>query len=156
MRGGTYQVARKIEMNIEIWDADRVSDQEKVFGRTKQVGAPLTGTGEFDTPDFAATTSGTPVISPRAHISLASFENNDGVRILRRSYNYTDGINDLGHLDAGLLFIAYMNDPAHFIRLQTKLGSSDLLNEYISHRGSALFAVPPGAAPGGFVGEGLF
>jgi deferrochelatase/peroxidase EfeB len=31
----------------------------------------------------------------------------------------------------------------------------DALNEYIKHVGSALFAVPPGAPPGGYVGEGL-
>jgi deferrochelatase/peroxidase EfeB len=156
MTGGTYQVARKIEMNIEIWDADRVSDQERIFARTKAEGAPLTGTKEFDTPDFHRTSGGKPVIDPKSHVALAAHENNNGVRILRRSYNYTDGINQYGQLDAGLLFIAYMNDPAHFIQLQTKLGSSDLLNEYISHIGSAIFAVPPAPAKGHYIGEALF
>jgi deferrochelatase/peroxidase EfeB len=156
MTGGTYQVARKIEMNIEIWDADRVSDQERIFARTKAEGAPLTGTKEFDTPDFHRTSGGKPVIDPKSHVALAAHENNNGVRILRRSYNYTDGINQYGQLDAGLLFIAYMNDPAHFIALQTKLGSSDLLNEYISHIGSAIFAVPPAPAKGHYIGEALF
>ena len=33
---------------------------------------------------------------------------------------------------------------------------TDPLNEYIVHTGGGLFAVPPGARPGGFVGEGLF
>ncbi len=68
------------------------------------------------------------------------------MRILRRGYNYTDGINELGQLDAGLLFLAFMKDPAQFIRLQTRLGSSDKLNEYISHIGSGIFAVPPAPA----------
>jgi deferrochelatase/peroxidase EfeB len=156
MTGGSYQVARKIEMNIEIWDADRVSDQERIFARTKAEGAPLTGTKEFDTPDFHRTSGGKPVIDPKSHVALAAHENNNGIRILRRSYNYTDGINQYGQLDAGLLFIAYMNDPAHFIALQTKLGSSDLLNEYISHIGSAIFAVPPAPAKGHYLGEALF
>jgi deferrochelatase/peroxidase EfeB len=156
MTGGSYQVARKIEMNIEIWDADRVSDQERIFARTKAEGAPLTGTKEFDTPDFHRTSGGKPVIDPKSHVALAAHENNNGVRILRRSYNYTDGINQYGQLDAGLLFIAYMNDPAHFIALQTKLGGSDLLNEYISHIGSAIFAVPPAPAKGHYIGEALF
>ena len=156
MRGGTYQVARKIEMNIEIWDADRVSDQENVFGRSKAEGAPLSGKKEFDTPNFTKAVDGKPVMPPTSHVALASPENNNGVRILRRSYNYTDGINQYGQLDAGLLFIAYMNDPAHFIALQTKLGSSDLLNEYISHIGSAIFAVPPAPAKGHYLGEALF
>lgn len=157
MTGGTYQVARKIRMIIENWDGDRVSDQQNVFGRTKLEGAPLTGRKEFDTPNFNKRGSdGKPVISPDAHISLAAFEHNDGVRILRRSYNYTDGLNDVGLLDAGLLFIAYMNNPQHFVQLQTKLGASDLLNEYIQHIGSAIFAVPPAPRQGHYIGEALF
>jgi deferrochelatase/peroxidase EfeB len=156
MNGGSYQVARKIRMNIEIWDADRVNDQERVFGRSKVVGAPLSGTHEFDTPNFHARRGGQPDISPVSHVSLAAHEHNDGIRILRRSYNYTDGINPFGQLDAGLLFIAYMNDPGHFVTLQTKLGSSDLLNEYISHIGSAIFAVPPAPKQGGYLAERLF
>lgn len=157
MTGGTYQVIRKIEMDIEIWDADRISDQEQIFGRTKLEGAPLTGKQEFDTPDFAAVGADkNPVIDPTAHIALAAHENNGGVQILRRSYNYTDGINAYGQLDAGLLFIAYVNDPDHFVRLQTKLGASDLLNEYITHVGSGLFAIPPTPQAGHYIGEALF
>nr|WP_221185583.1 Dyp-type peroxidase [Flexivirga oryzae] len=157
MTGGTYQVVRKIEMNIEIWDADRVSDQEHIFGRGKSEGQPLTGTAEHDTPRFAEKAKdGTAVIAPTSHIALAAHENNDGIKILRRSYNYTDGINRFGQLDAGLLFIAYLNDPGHFVRLQRKLGASDLMNEYIQHVGSGLFAVPPAPKRGHYVAEELF
>jgi deferrochelatase/peroxidase EfeB len=156
MNGGSYQVARKIQMNIETWDADRVDDQEQVIGRAKVSGAPLSGTSEFQTPDFSASKDGTPVISPVSHIALVAHENNEGIRILRRSYNYTDGINSFGQLDAGLLFVAYMNDPDHFVKLQTKLGGSDLLNEYISHIGSAVFAVPPAPKQGGYLAQELF
>ncbi len=150
-RYGSYQVVRKIQMNIENWDTDRVSDQNAVFGRHKISGAPLTGVREFDTPDFHKKDAGGNLIIPAtAHIRLAAHENNGGINILRRSYNYTDGINDVGLLDAGLLFMSYQNDPAHFETLQTKLGASDALNEYISHIGSAIFFVPP-RAPGRFV-----
>lgn len=157
MSGGTFMVARKIHMNIEIWDTDRVSDQNAVFGRTKVEGAPLTGTHEHDTPNFGKTdATGSPVISPTAHIALASHENNNGIKILRRSYNFTDGIDEVGQIDAGLLFVAYMNDPGHFVTLQTKLGSSDRLNDYISHVGSAVFAVPPAPKQGSYIGAKLF
>jgi deferrochelatase/peroxidase EfeB len=156
MNGGSYQVARKIRMNIETWDSDRVDDQERVIGRAKVSGAPLSGTRELDTPDFTARRNGEQEISPVSHIALAAHENNGGVRILRRSYNYTDGINPFGQLDAGLLFIAYMNDPEHFVKLQTRLGGSDLLNEYISHIGSAVFAVPPAPTSGSYLAEALF
>jgi deferrochelatase/peroxidase EfeB len=156
MVDGTYMVARKISMNIEIWDAANISTQEGVFGRTKSEGAPLSGHHEFDTPNFTEEKAGEPVIPTTSHISLAAPENNDGVRLLRRGYNFTDGINQLGFLDAGLLFIAYMHDPASFIKLQTKLGSSDRLNEYISHVGSGIFAVPPAPKKGHYIAEQLF
>ncbi|MCX7521912.1 iron uptake transporter deferrochelatase/peroxidase subunit [Microbacterium sp. STN6] len=156
MSGGTYQVVRKIQMNIEIWDADPIGDQQQIFGRTKSEGAPLSGSREKDTPDFSAMRHGEPVMPQRSHVALAAHENNDGIKILRRSYNYTDGISQVGQLDAGLLFIAYMRDPQHFVALQRRLGASDRLNEYIAHIGSALFAVPPAPRPGHYIGERLF
>ena len=102
------------------------------------------------------TETGAHAIDPRAHIALASHENNDGIRIHRRSYNYTEGLSPEGQLDAGLLFVAHVNDPQNFITLQNRLGASDLLNEYIEHTGSALFAVPPGlSGPGDWWGKSL-
>jgi len=96
------------------------------------------------------------VIPADSHIRLASHEHNAGTRILRRGYSFTDGIvPETGTLDGGLFFIAYMRDPAQFVRLQQSL-ASDALNEYIRHTSSALFAVPPGVRPGGYVGETLF
>ncbi|MGH8143906.1 MAG: Dyp-type peroxidase, partial [Steroidobacteraceae bacterium] len=41
-RHGCYQVVRKIQMHIENWDTDRISNQNDVFGRHKLSGAPLT------------------------------------------------------------------------------------------------------------------
>lgn len=154
---GSYQVVRKIRMHIENWDVDRVSDQNNIFGRHKLSGAPLSGHKEFDQPDFELKDdSGERVIPATAHISLAAHENNQGIRILRRSYNYTDGLNNLGFLDAGLLFISYQNDPAHFETLQAKLGAADALNEYISHIGSGIFFIPPAPAEGSYIGAELF
>lgn len=161
MAGGTYQVVRKIRMNLETWDADVVRDQQRVFGRTKVEGAPLSGGTEHTTPDFHAAAhwagaDGATAIDPRSHVALAAHENNGGVKILRRGYNYTDGLNQYGQLDAGLLFAAYTTDPEHFTRLQRKLGASDRLNEYVSHIGSGVFAVPPAPRKGSYVGEQLF
>ena len=155
-RHGTYQVARKIQMRIENWDTNRVAHQNDVFGRHKVSGAPLTGSDEFDPPDFTKTAGGVPVIPATAHIRLAAHETNDGIKILRRGYNYTDGINEYGFLDAGLLFISYQKDPAQFETLQGKLGAADALNEYISHIGSAIFFVPPAPAAGEYIGQGMF
>jgi deferrochelatase/peroxidase EfeB len=157
MNGGTYQVVRKIRMLLETWDVDRVGNQQRIFGRTKEEGAPLSGKAEFDTPNFSAKDAdGTPLIDPLSHVGLAARENNDGTMIRRRSYNYTDGLEPNGQLNAGLLFISYQRDPQNFIRLQNRLGANDLLNEYIRHIGSAIFAVPPAPAEGHYIGQSLF
>ena len=157
MNGGTYQVVRKIRMLMETWDVDRIGNQQRIFGRTKEEGAPLSGRHEFDTPDFAAKgADGNPLIDPMSHVGLAARENNGGIMIRRRSYNYTDGLDSNGQLNAGLLFVSYQNDPQAFIRLQNRLGAHDLLNEYVRHIGSAIFAVPPPPTDGHYIGQGLF
>ncbi len=159
MKGGSYLVARRIRMLIESWDADYIADQQHVFGRFKDTGAPLTGKTEFDVVDLDAKSDGQPVIPVDAHIRLAAPASNGGQKILRRGYSYTDGTDpETGALDAGLFFIAYQKDPRRqFIPIQTRLGSNDALNEYIKHVGSGLFAVPPGlSGPGDWFGKALF
>jgi deferrochelatase/peroxidase EfeB len=149
LAGGSYLVARRIKMMLNQWDRDFLADQQHVFGRFKSTGAPLTGTTEDETPNFTAKDSaGQPVIPANAHIRLAAHENNDGLRILRRGYSFTDGIDSTGNLLGGLFFVAFMRDPQQFVTLQTKLGSQDALNEYIQHIGGALFACPGGLKPG--------
>ncbi|MEN3305886.1 MAG: deferrochelatase/peroxidase EfeB [Micromonosporaceae bacterium] len=102
MRGGSYLVARRITMRIEAWDRDYLADQQNVVGRFKYSGAPLTGSRERDTPDFSARDAGgEPVIPADSHVALVAHENNDGLRILRRGYSFTDGITaSSGELDA--------------------------------------------------------
>ncbi|HZO37470.1 MAG TPA: iron uptake transporter deferrochelatase/peroxidase subunit [Solirubrobacteraceae bacterium] len=157
MHGGSYMVTRRIRMLIEAWDRTTLDDQELTIGRRKLSGSPLTGTKEHDALDFKARgADGKPAMPLNAHVRLAAPETNGGVAILRRGYSYTDGIDAAsGQLDAGLFFIAFQRDPRQFIELQRRLGATDALNEYIRHTGSAVFAVPPGAVRGGYVGDGL-
>ncbi|MFT4011197.1 MAG: iron uptake transporter deferrochelatase/peroxidase subunit [Nocardioidaceae bacterium] len=159
MIGGSYLVTRRIRMLIESWDTDFLADQEAVFGRVKDTGAPLTGKKEFDAPDLTAKDDeGNLVIDANAHIRLAAPATNDGQMILRRGYSYTDG-NDprTGYLDAGLFFICFQkNAHKQFVPIQRRLGLNDLLNEYILHTSSALFAVPPGLrAAGDYYGKAI-
>ncbi|MFC1419426.1 iron uptake transporter deferrochelatase/peroxidase subunit [Streptacidiphilus cavernicola] len=158
VRGGSYLVSRKIRMLLEQWDRDNLNDQQNVFGRAKASGAPLTGKKEFDTPDFSAKdASGDYAIPMDAHVRLAAPENNRGLRILRRGYSFTDGIDPVtGQLVGGLLFLAYMKNPDQFVTLQRILGAHDALNEYIKHLSGGLFVTPPGLAPGADWGAQLF
>jgi deferrochelatase/peroxidase EfeB len=158
LAGGSFLVARRINMRIETWDRTSLQDQEAIIGRDKKEGAPLSGGKEFTTPDFTMKgAGGTPLIAANSHLRHAHPQQNNGTHILRRGYNFTDGSNGLGNLDAGLFFIAYTRDPVkHFIPLQTNLARHDGLNEYIQHTGSALFAVPAGVRDGDYVGSSLF
>ncbi|MFG1953602.1 iron uptake transporter deferrochelatase/peroxidase subunit [Micromonospora sp. NPDC048830] len=151
MTGGSYLVTRKIRMLIETWDRSPLAEQEQIVGRTKGTGAPLGGAGEFDEPDFAAKgDDGQPVIAQAAHVRLAHPAQNDGARLLRRGYNFVDGSDGLGRLDAGLFFIAYQRDPRRqFVPIQTRLSRQDAMNEYLRHVSSGLFACPPGVRDGG-------
>jgi len=158
MVGGTYLVARRIRMHIEVWDRTSLVEQETLIGRRKGSGAPIGEVDEFTEVDLAArTTDGSPVIDSAAHIRLASPDSLDGVRLLRRGYNFTDGSDGLGHLEAGLFFLAFVRD-AHrqFVPMQQALSTKDVMMEYIEHTGSALFACPPGVTEDGFWGGTLF
>jgi deferrochelatase/peroxidase EfeB len=158
MHGGSYLVTRRIRMLLEIWDRSALEDQEQTIGRAKYSGAPLGGSDEFEPLPLEATqSSGLPTIPVDAHVRLASAQANGGERILRRGYSFTDGVDEsLGELEAGLFFICFQRDPERqFVAIQRRLGSNDALNEYIKHVGSAVFAVPPGARQGGYVGESL-
>ena len=99
-----------------------------------------------------------PIIPDDSHMRLMHPNQNNGVQMLRRGFNYTDGSDGLGHLDAGLFFIAFVCDPrTHFIPLLDTMTRSDALSEYLKHTGSAVFAVPPGIKDeNDFIASGLF
>jgi deferrochelatase/peroxidase EfeB len=147
LRGGSYLVARRIRMKLDEWNATPIHRQERVIGRHKRTGAPLGAKHEFDQADFdAGVERGNPTIPTDAHIRLASPHANGGKMLLRRSYN----------TDTGLLFLAYQRNPRQFIAIQRRLGEhGDALGQFVVHEGSALFACPPNARPGGFLGDTL-
>ncbi|MEU7767227.1 iron uptake transporter deferrochelatase/peroxidase subunit [Nocardia sp. NPDC049190] len=157
MAGGSYLVTRRIRMLIEPWDRTSLHEQERVIGRTKGSGAPLGGNDEFDELDLQSKGPAGPLVDTDAHVRLASAEELGGIQILRRGYNFTDGSDGFGHLDAGLFFIAYCRNPrTQFVPMQENLARNDALNEYIKHVGSAVFAVPPGLGPDDYWGSTLF
>lgn len=158
--GGSYLVTRKINMRIETWDREPLVGQENIIGRSKGSGGPLSGGDEFAEIDFTAKNDlGDLALDMKSHVRLAHPDFNKGAKLLRRGYNFVDGSNGLGQLSAGLFFIAYQRDPEkQFVQIQRSLAgmNNDLMNEYIVHVGSGLFACPPGVGPKGYWGEKLF
>lgn len=157
MRGGSYLILRRIRMLLDVWDATTLNEQERVIGRKKLTGAPLGAKHEHDPVPLDAETQGAPTIPEDAHIRQASARLNHGQRILRRGYSYSDGYDPAtGQLDAGLIFIAYQRSPSRqFIPIQRRLATHDALNHHTLHTASAIFAIPPGAGPDGYIGETL-
>lgn len=156
--GGTYQAVRIIRNFVERWDRTPLGEQEHLIGRHKMSGTPLSGgRSEFDVPDYANDPGGltTPL---DAHIRLANprtAQTRDSL-ILRRPFNYSNGITLSGQLDQGLLFICYQADLERgFIAVQKRL-DGEPLEEYIQPVGGGFFFVLPGIGEGDdFLGSGL-
>ena len=145
--GGSYQAVRIIRNFVERWDRTPLKEQERIFGRTKIGGAPLDkpDAGEFATPDYAADPDGklTPLDS---HIRLANDRTPAAAEntILRRPFNYSNGVTKSGQLDQGLLFICYQGDlEKGFITVQRRL-DGEPLEEYIKPIGGGYFYTLPG------------
>lgn len=154
---GSYLIVRRIQMFIEVWDRTNLKEQENTFGRYRDSGAPMGQKNEFDKLDLEhKQKNGEYSIPVNSHVRLS---HGDGTQqILRRAYSYSDGMDlKTGSFDAGLLFLCFNRIPSkQFIPMQERLSKMDKLNEYTSHRGSAIFACLPGTKQGGFIGETLF
>ncbi|GAA3938753.1 Dyp-type peroxidase [Actinomadura viridis] len=156
LRGGTLMVLRRIRMDLEKWDEADEGAKEFAMGRRIGDGSPLTGRAEHDDPDLEAVDgAGLPVISEVAHVRLARTAD-PSLRMLRRAYNYDEAVSADGVTDSGLLFASYQADLARqFVPVQRRLAESDQLNLWTTPIGSAVFALPPGCGPGGWIGETL-
>jgi len=143
--GGSYQAARIIQFHVEFWDRTPLREQETIFGRVKQSGAPLGMTHEHDVPDYASDPDG--LVTPLdAHIRLANprtSQTQDSL-MLRRGYSYSLGVSNAGQLEMGLLFVCYQHDlEKGFLTVQKRL-NGEALEEYIKPVGGGYFFVLPG------------
>lgn len=161
LAGGTGAVIRRIRMDLDKWDRLDRSGRDQSIGRFQSNGAPLTSSphgaaAEFDDPDFEAKTPiGFTVIPEFSHMARARpVEAHE--RIFRRAYNYQGPPTAEELSDSGLIFTSFQADvERQFTPIQRRLDELDLLNEWTTPVGSAVFAIPPGCAEGGFIGDTL-
>lgn len=151
LAGGTAFVLRRIRLELDTWEQVDRPGREQTIGRDLATGAPLTGGTEHSDVDFdAKNKNGLPVIPSYAHIRRAH-STDSSERIFRSSANYDTGS------ESGLLFGCYQRDPLQqFVPIQSRLDELDLLNEWVTHTGSAVFAMLPGFRRGERLGDSLF
>lgn len=155
LEGGSAFVLRRIRMELDTWDMVDRPGREATIGRRLADGSPLSApaeTADEHTPaDFEAKDAlGLSAIPVSAHIRRAH-STDPGERIFRRAANYDDGA------EAGLLFACFQRDPLRqFVPIQRRLDELDMLNEWVTHTGSAVFAVLPGFEAGEMLGRSLF
>jgi len=130
--------------------------QESAVGETKHVAAPKSSNDASagDVDENAITHL--KIVAPRSQT------------ILRRSFSYNDGVNFTSErwppwrqgleYDAGMFFICFQRDPrTGFIAMYDKMAKYDAkLNQFWTHEGGGLFAIPRGVKNGEYVGQRLF
>ena len=151
LAGGSYLVVRRIRMLLDDWDQVPVADQERVIGRRKDTGAPLSGGSEHTPANFgAAGPAGGLLIPIDAHVRRRRPRST-------RARRCCGGDSPMWMVsESGLLFLAWQADPRRgFLPVHRSLAASDALNRFIRHETSALFAMPGGVVPGGYLGQSL-
>jgi dye decolorizing peroxidase len=158
--GGTSMVVRRIRMDLDGWDEVDRTAREQSTGTTLTTGAPLTGHSEMDDADFTAVSAnGFSIIPEFAHMRRANgIDEGEHQEIFRRPYSYDipPPAGSASVSEAGQIFVAFQADVLEqFVPIQQRLSDLDLLNQWTTPIGSAVFAIPPGCTEGEYIGQSV-
>ncbi|MCT1452104.1 iron uptake transporter deferrochelatase/peroxidase subunit [Corynebacterium sp. p3-SID1145] len=155
--GGSYMVVRLIAMYTEFWDRISMAEQEQIFGRTRATGGPLSGGDEYAEPNYLDDAAGD-VIPVDAHIRLANPRTPETANqlMLRRPYNYDNGVRDNGTVGVGQIFISFQQDlERQFITVQERLAGEPLADYIRPYGGGYFYALPGVKDESDFFGSAL-
>lgn len=151
LRGGTVAVVRRMVLDLDAFLALPVEQQERIIGRRKSDGLPLSGGDDPTTVDLGAKTpDGQYVIPVDAHVRRAHPLATGVGMMLRRAYSFDDGPGA-----RGLLFISFQRELRTFTATQQRLDESDALMRFATTTASGTFLVLPGFGPGRDLGATL-
>jgi dye decolorizing peroxidase len=136
LKNGTTMVVRRIQIAVKAWDKLSTNNKGIALGRSLDNGAKLESQ------------------SVSSHVTRAFTSAATG--IMRRGFNYDDNYLADGTRDAGLIFISFQESMNRYLEIQARLNEMDDLNRWTSPVGSALFIVPSGTEPSGYIGERFF
>ncbi|MFD9740856.1 Dyp-type peroxidase [Umezawaea sp. NPDC059074] len=138
--GSTVAVVRRMRLDLDGFAALPVAEQERVFGRRKETGEPLSGGSEVDL--GAKTPDGQYLIPVDAHVRRAHPLTSGSGLMLRRSYNYDNGM-----ADRGLLFVSFQRELRTFVNTMHRMAEGDALLTWATTTASAAFRILPGFTP---------
>lgn len=143
--GGTVLVVRRLRLDVSAFHTQPVVEQDRVIGRTRVEGRPLSGGEPDDEADLGAKTpEGEFLVPLRSHVRAAHPSFTGSALMLRRGYAFSNAVAPGAQPDEGLLFICFQHDLDVFVRTQHRLDETDDLMDYVTTTASASFLIPPG------------
>lgn len=145
--GGTICVIRRLRLDQDRFTALTGPEQERLIGRRRDDGAPLSGGRPGDQVDLTAKTpDGQYRVPARSHARAAHPSFTGSALMLRRGYAFDNGRLGPGPAavaDAGQLFISFQRDVNTFVATQRRLDEQDDLMDYATPTASATFLILP-------------
>jgi dye decolorizing peroxidase len=152
VRGGTISVVRRLRLDVARFAAQDLVQQERVIGRRREDGAPLSGGGPNAPMDLGAKSAqGRYLVPAMAHARRANPIGTGSGLMLRRGYSYANGPED-----RGLLFICFQRELRTFVATQQRLDDGDELSSFATATASGTFLVLPGFTGTRPLGASLF
>lgn len=149
--GGTICVIRRLRLDQDRFSVLSQTEQERIIGRRRSDGAPLSGGAPTEQVDLTAKTAdGQYLVPARSHSRAAHPSFTGSALMLRRGYAFDNGV-----ADAGLLFICFQRDLDTFVATQRRLDEQDDLMDYATPTASASFLIAPGFWAGKPLGASL-
>ncbi len=150
--GATIAVVRRIRLDVARFLALPLAEQERIVGRRRADGAPLSGGGPGAAADLSAKTpDGHWMIPADSHVRLAHPLPAGVDLMLRRPYTYDNGPDD-----RGLLFISFQRDLRTFAATHLRMDEGDRLMTFTVTTAAGAFLILPGFSAERPLGSGVF